>query len=106
MSLFATRVNRSLRDISQADQAASKLGRQLITGKKVQAPEDNPSIWLQGGRAQSAATGLDAIQTSLEDVATDLNVVTTTMQAVARDLTSMQGLARQASLDPGDGIEL
>jgi flagellin len=100
MSLFTTGVNRSLRDISRADQAASKLGQQLISGKKVQTAEDNPSAWLQAGRAQSAATGLDAIQTSLEEITTDLSVVTTTMQAVGKDLTTMQGIARQALVSP------
>jgi flagellin len=100
MSLFATGVNRSLRDINRADQAASKLGQQLISGKKVQTAEDNPSAWLQAGRAQSAATGLNAIQTSLEEITTDLSVVTTTMQAVGKDLTTMQGIARQALVSP------
>jgi flagellin-like hook-associated protein FlgL len=100
MSLSGTGVNSSLRDISVADRVAGKLGQQLITGKKVQTPEDDPSAWLQAGRAESTASYLDVIQTGLEEVSTSLNVVATTVQAIGKDLAAMQGSAKEALTYP------
>jgi len=100
MSTVTSAVKGSLRDISKASQAASRLGQQLITGKKVQKPQDDPSAWLQAGRAKSAAGYLNAIHTGLNELATNIRVADTTMQAIGKLLTVMQGQLEQARKYP------
>jgi hypothetical protein len=100
MSSITSVVNGSLRDISKAKQTATKLGQQLITGKKVETPVDDPSAWLEAGRAQSTAGYLDAVHTGLNELATNIQVADTTMQAIGQDLGTMQGLLEEAQKQP------
>lgn len=100
MSMTTTAVSGSLRDISKAKEAATRLGQQLITGKKVQRAQDDPSAWLEAGRAQSAAGYLDAIHTGLIELETNLQGADTTMQAIGELLATMQGQLEQAQKYP------
>jgi len=68
----------------------------LITGKKVQKPQDGAFTWLQAGRAQSTATYLDAIHTGLNELAMNIRVAATTMQAIGEHLATMQAQLEQA----------
>jgi len=105
MSMISSTVNGSLRDLSKAGKSATRLGQQLITGKKVQSPADNPAAWLQAGRAQSTAGLLDAIHAGLNELATNIQVADTTMQAVGRDLGTMQSQLEEALKHPaGDPV--
>ena len=100
MSTVTNGATGSLRDISKADTAVSRLGQQLITGKRVQNPEDGPSTWLQAGRAQSAAGLLDAIHTGLNELATNIRVADTTMQSIGSMLGIMRGQLEEAQKHP------
>ena len=105
MFTFTGAVQGALRDVSKASNAASKLGQQLITGKKVAAAQDGPGAWLEAGRAQSTAGLLDAIHTGLNELATNISVADTTMQAIGKLLSTMQGEIEQAQkYTPGDPI--
>jgi flagellin-like hook-associated protein FlgL len=105
MSTVTNTAAASLRDIGKATTAATRLGQQLITGKKVDKPQDGPSTWLQASRAQSAAGYLDAIHTGLTELATNIRVVDTNMQAIGRLLGIMQGQLEQAQKYPaGDPV--
>jgi flagellin len=105
MSMATSAIKGSLRDVSKAGQAATRLGQQLTTGKKVQTPQDGAFTWLEAGRAQSTAGYLDAIHTGLNEVATNIRVAATTMQAIGELMGTMQGQLRQAQKYPaGDPI--
>src|SRR5579871_4365824 len=96
MSTVTSAVTGSLRDVSKANEAATRLGQQLITGKKVATPQDDPSAWLESGRAQSTASYLDAIHTGLNELATNISVADTTMQAIGQLVSTMQGQIQEA----------
>ena len=100
MSMISGAINGSLKDLSKASKTATKLSKQLITGKKVQTPSDNPAAWLQAGRAQSTAGYLDAIHSGLNELATNIQVADTTMQAIGQDLDTMQGQLEEAQKQP------
>jgi flagellin-like hook-associated protein FlgL len=89
--MFTSGVARSLRDASQAAETATRLGSQLTTGRKIQAPDDDPSTWLEAARSQSAAGLLDVIHTGLSEAATDIGIADTTMQAIGKHLDTMTG---------------
>jgi flagellin-like hook-associated protein FlgL len=96
MSTVTGPMQGSLRDLGKASKTASKLGQQLITGKRVAAAQDDPSAWLAAGRAQSTAGQLDAIHTGLNELATNISVADTTMQAIGKLVSTMQGELQQA----------
>jgi hypothetical protein len=96
MSTIPSSARGSLRDLSQASEAATRLGQQLTTGKKVRTPKDDPATWLQAGRAQSTAGYLDAIHTGLNELATNIRVANTTMQAIGSHLSTMKSQLEQA----------
>lgn len=100
MSTATSGVKGSLGDVNRTSQAAMRLGHQLITGKKIQTPQDGPSAWLEAGRAQSAAGYLDAIHTGLNELATNIRVAGTTMQAIGELLGVMKGQLEQAQKYP------
>jgi len=100
MSTVTGAVQQSLRDVGRASKAASKLGQQLITGKKVDSAQDGPSAWLESSRAQSTAGLLDAIHTGLNELATNISVAGTAMQAIGKLLTTMQGQIEHAQKYP------
>src|SRR5438067_8660417 len=101
--MFSSAVSRSLRDASRAEQTATQLGRQLMSGRKIEAPKDDPSTWLEAARSQSAAGLLDAIHTGLNEAATNIQIADTTMQTIGQHLNIMQGALGQArDAAPGD----
>src|SRR5438045_3541682 len=107
MAMFSSGVTRSLRDASRAEEAAARLGRQLMTGQKIQAPKDDPSTWLEAARGRSAAGLLDAIHTGLTEAATNIQIADTSMQAIGKHLDVMHGALKQAlEFAPGDPARL
>jgi flagellin-like hook-associated protein FlgL len=96
MTILPHGVSRSLQDVQRADEDAGKLGQQLITGRKIQAPADGPSQWLEASRTTSAAGTLDVLHTGLNEVATNIGVVDTTMQAIGNELETMQSQLEEA----------
>jgi flagellin-like hook-associated protein FlgL len=105
MSTVTSAVTSSLRDVSKANESATRLGQQLITGKKVATAQDDPSAWLESSRAQSTASYLDAIHTGLNELATNINVADTAMQAIGQLVATMQGQIQEAQLYPaGDPV--
>jgi flagellin len=105
--MFTSGVIRSLRDASQAEQTATRLGRELMTGQKVETAADDPAVWLSARRGQSSAALLDTIHTGLSDAATNIQIADTTMQAIGEHLKTMQGVLQQAlEYPPGDPARL
>jgi flagellin-like hook-associated protein FlgL len=105
MSMFTSGINRALDSVKSADLAATWLGQQLTTGRKIQAAENDPSTWLEAKRADSASTYLDAVHAGLDEVSTNLAVVNTTMETIAQHLQIMQGQLKQAlNMPAGDPI--
>ena len=103
MSMFTGPVTRALRDVRSADEASTRLGRQLMTGRKLETSADGPSAWLAAGRAGAAAGYLDAIHTGLNEAATSIRVADQTMDAIGRHLELMQTNLQQAiQLPVGD----
>jgi flagellin-like hook-associated protein FlgL len=96
MSTVTSALAGSLRNLSQANEAATRLGQQLITGTKVATPQDDPSVWLESGRARSTAGYLDAIHTGLNELATNIRVADTTMQAIGQLVSTMQSQLQEA----------
>jgi hypothetical protein len=96
MTISPHGVSRSLQDVQRADADAGQLGQQLITGKKIQAPADDPSTWLEASRNAAAAVTLDVLDTGLNEVATNINVVQTTMQAIGNELATMKSQLQEA----------
>src|SRR6476469_7039233 len=96
MSMFTGPVTRSLRDVRSADEASTRLGRQLMTGRKLETTADAPSAWLAAGRAEAAAGYLGAIHTGLNEAATSIRVADQTMDAIGRHLELMKTNLQQA----------
>lgn len=98
--MFTSGVSRSLRDVHRADETTARLGRELMTGKKLGSAADAPSAWLGAQRAGSTAGFLDAIHTGLNEAATSIRVADQTMAAIAQHLQIMQGQVEQAMQYP------
>jgi flagellin-like hook-associated protein FlgL len=103
MSTVTGAIQGPLGDIGKAGQAATRLGQQLITGRKINKAQDGPSTWLQAARSQSTAGLLDAIHTGLNELATSISAADTSMQAIGKLLSTMQGELEQAQkYQPGE----
>ena len=102
--MFTSGVTRSLRDAHRAEQTATRLGRQLMSGQKIQTASDDPATWLEGKRSQSTAGFLDTIHTGLVDTSTSVQIADTTMQAIGKHLDIMSGTLRQALEYPAGDV--
>jgi flagellin-like hook-associated protein FlgL len=100
MSMFTGGVTNCLRDVRRADETAARIGRQLTTGKKLNAPADGPFPWLAAGRAGTASSALHTIHTALNQVGTTIRVADQSMAAIGKDLQVMQSHLEQAQLYP------
>ena len=96
MAMFTSGVSHSLRDVHSADETTTRLGRQLMTGKKIGTPADGPSVWLAAARAGSTSSFLDAIRNGLNEAATNIRVADQTMAAIGEHLQTMQAQVEQA----------
>src|SRR5262245_6539929 len=100
MGMFIDSARRSQHDAGKAEKAATRLGRELTTGRKVATPQDDPSTWMVAQRAQATAGLLDTIHTGLSEVATNIRVADATMQAVGEQLGTMHGTLTEARKFP------
>lgn len=102
MSIFTSGVSRTLRDVHSADDSTARLGRELMTGKKLEGSADGPAAWLAAQRAGSTAGYLDVIHTGLNEAAVNIRVADQTMQAIGEHLKVMQGQLAEAQQYRGD----
>ncbi len=102
---FTSGVTWSLLDLARIGRTSATRSQELITGRKVNSPEDDPGAWSAASRSLARASYLDAIHTSLTVAARHVSVADAAMAAIARNLDQMKGhLIDALACPPGDPV--
>ncbi len=89
MTVIRSAIEQSLIVLNRTNDSMDAVTRRISTGKKINAPEDDPVLWAGAGKGRSVAEYLGAVNNSLESVAISIRGADLTMEAIGKHVDQM-----------------
>jgi len=89
MTVIRSAIEQSLIVLNRTNDSMDAVTRRISTGKKINAPEDDPVLWAGAGKGRSIAEYLGAVNNSLESVAISIRGADLTMEAIGKHVDQM-----------------
>jgi hypothetical protein len=103
MTVIRSAIEQSLIVLNRTNDSMDAVTRRLSTGKKINAPEDDPVIWAGAEKGRSIADHLGAVNNSLESVAISIRGADLTMETIGENIDQMIGYVKNfPPYPPGD----
>jgi flagellin-like hook-associated protein FlgL len=89
MTVIRSAIEQSLIVLNRTNDSMDAVTRRIGTGKKINAPEDDPVLWASAGKSRSIAEHLGAVNNSLESVAISIRGADLTMETIGKNIDQM-----------------
>ncbi len=89
MTVIRSAIEQSLIVLNRTNDSMEAVTRRLATGKKINAPEDDPVLWVSAGKGRSIVEHLGAVNNSLETVAISIRGADLSMEAIGKHVDQM-----------------
>ncbi len=106
MVSYKVGITQALYNLNRTSKTLDSLTHQLSTGKKINAPKDDPVEWVKANRSRAVFNDLQAINSGLNTVAMSVRVADMTMAAIGEHIDQMKAqlgtiVQDYATLPPG-----
>ncbi len=89
MTVIRSAIEQSLIVLNRTNDSMDAVTRRLSTGKKINAPEDDPVLWAGAEKGRSIMDYLGAVNNSLESVAISIRGADLTMDTIGKHIDQM-----------------
>lgn len=89
MTVIRSAIEQSLIVLKRTNDGMETVTRRLATGKRINAPEDDPALWVSTGKGRSIVEHLGAVNNSLEAVAISIRGADLSMEAIGKHVDQM-----------------
>ena len=90
MSGFTMGTNQTISNLKRLTRTMDMLTHRLSTGRKINAPKDDPSAWASAKKSLSAFNHLESINSSLDMIAMNVRIADITMETIGSYLIDMK----------------
>ena len=106
MSIMKTSIDQAMIVLDRTSAALDQVTKRIGTGKKINAPEDDPARWIGARRGRSLADHLQAVNSSLESVAISIRGADEAMETIGKHVEQISTMVKQFPPYPaGDNAE-
>ncbi|MCX5834260.1 MAG: hypothetical protein NTV99_07095 [Deltaproteobacteria bacterium] len=89
MTVIRTAIEQSLIVLDRTNSSMEAVTKRIATGKKINAPKDDPVLWASAEKGRSIAEYLGAVNNSLESVAISIRGADLTMETIGKHIDQM-----------------
>ena len=89
MTVIRSVLEQALIVLNRTNDSTDAVTRRISTGKKINAPEDDPVLWASAEKGRSIAEYLSAVNNSLEAVAISIRGADLTMETIGKHVDQM-----------------
>ena len=89
MTVIRSVLEQALIVLNRTNDSTDAVTRRISTGKKINAPEDDPVLWASAGKGRSISEYLGAVNNSIESVAISIRGADLAMETIGEHIDQM-----------------
>jgi len=89
MTVIRSAIEQSLIVLNRTNDSMEAVAKRISTGKKINAPEDDPARWVSAGKSRAIVEHLGAVNNGLESVAISIRGADLTMDTIGKHIDQM-----------------